>query len=121
MLRAAGTSFLAHHAAAALGGTSSRSPRGAVACCRPLPAAGLLLEPVAQRLADVVARLAGGLDRVLHAPGVVRRGGLGLLAGSRLLAAARVLAVDDAVVGARADPREQLVRAADGQRVAEVE
>src|SRR5215218_11020260 len=81
----------------------------------------LLRQPVAELLADVVQRVADVLERIAHALAVVALGRLGLLAQRRLLAAAQVRAVRDAVVVAAAHPGEELVRAAHGHRVGDVE
>src|SRR3954470_7264182 len=80
-----------------------------------------LLEPVAELLADVGDGFPGGAERAPHALGVVLARGARLLARRRFLAATDVLAVDDAVVLALADPLQQLVGATDRHRVGEVE
>ena len=65
---------------------------------RPAGAAALARQPVAELLADVADRRAGLGEGVGDALGVVRLGGVGLVAQRRLLAAADVVAADDAVV-----------------------
>src|SRR5215218_5191954 len=64
----------------------------------------LAREPLPELLADVVERIADVLERVAHAAGIVLLGRPGLVAQRRLLAAADVRAVLDAVVVAAAHP-----------------
>src|SRR4051794_15932089 len=81
----------------------------------------LLREPIAELRADVRERVADVLERVAHALRVVVLRRARLVAQGRLLAAPDVRAVLDAVVLAAADPRQQLVRAADRHRMRDVE
>src|SRR5204863_6059728 len=91
--------------------------RGTSEPCGPDGSLLLAREPLPELVADVAERVADVLERVAHARRVVLLRGAGLVAQGRLLAAADVLAVLDAVVVAAAYPGEELVRAADRHRV----
>src|SRR5215204_4165766 len=80
-----------------------------------------LLEPVRELLADLVDRQARFVERPLHALAVVGGGTVGLVAQGRLVAAPQVLAADDPVVLAAADPCQQLADALDRQGVGDLE